>query len=437
MGKLKKLGAMLLVIAVTMTLAVTKASAVTYYDQAVSLDTLGLLRGTGYGYELDLTATRAEAATMLVRLLGKEQEALAGKYQYPFKDVPVWADKYVGYLYANGLTKGTSGTEYSPAVRCDTKMFTVFVLRSLGYMDTSGDFTYDGALDYATGMGLIDGSMAVKSDFLRGDMVAISYSALFQNTKADDGETLIDKLLRENAVDGTIGNRFRDTYAIYEEYLDAYASSMPEGPAKLQQNTSMVISFSGQSDGVTAKSIITIAEVGGRTVMKSEDEITYAGDAETSTSYYADGWVYTESGGEKFKYREEAPDAEALIPSDTVPFYLISSIRKSQNAGETEYNITYNPGLYNDMANVFLAMLGGATIIDIPLSTSALYTTFDASGRLKSQDFNVTLGVNASDGEYTLPLNLELQMRTTVLDTGSHITITLPADLDTYQNLDD
>ena len=45
---------------------------------------------------------------MLTRLLGAEKTALAGNWKHPFTDVPQWADKYVGWLYQNGLTKGVS-----------------------------------------------------------------------------------------------------------------------------------------------------------------------------------------------------------------------------------------------------------------------------------------------------------------------------------------
>ena len=65
--------------------------------------------------------TRAEASVMLTRLLGAEKTALAGNWKHPFTDVPQWADKYVGWLYQNGLTKGVSATLYGSQrnVTCD------------------------------------------------------------------------------------------------------------------------------------------------------------------------------------------------------------------------------------------------------------------------------------------------------------------------------
>lgn len=65
-------------------------------------------------FELGRAMTRSEAVTMLVRLLGRENEALSGKWETPFTDVPAWAEPYVGLAYENGLTTGT-GTPPSAA----------------------------------------------------------------------------------------------------------------------------------------------------------------------------------------------------------------------------------------------------------------------------------------------------------------------------------
>ena len=85
-------------------------------EAAQTLHDLGLFKGTGTDvsgnpiFDLNRAPTRAEAVTMLVRLLGKEDEALAGDWNTPFTDVADWAKPYVGYAYANGLTAGVSQT---------------------------------------------------------------------------------------------------------------------------------------------------------------------------------------------------------------------------------------------------------------------------------------------------------------------------------------
>ena len=74
------------------------AFAADFTECAEHLDNMGLFRGTEQGYELDRAPTRAEAAAMLVRLLGKEEEAGRLAYDAPFTDLQEWEKPYVQYL---------------------------------------------------------------------------------------------------------------------------------------------------------------------------------------------------------------------------------------------------------------------------------------------------------------------------------------------------
>ena len=68
----------------------------------------GLFRGVGTNtdgtpeFDLDRAPTRAEAVTMLVRMLGQESLALAAYediFFCPFSDVADWAKPYIAYAY--------------------------------------------------------------------------------------------------------------------------------------------------------------------------------------------------------------------------------------------------------------------------------------------------------------------------------------------------
>ena len=108
-------------------------------EAAETLYDLGLFKGTGTDssgrplFDLDRAPTRHEAVTMLVRLLGKEAEALAGSWEIPFTDVAQWAKPYVGYAYANGLTAGVSETSFGGERPATAAQFLTFALRALGY----------------------------------------------------------------------------------------------------------------------------------------------------------------------------------------------------------------------------------------------------------------------------------------------------------------
>ena len=166
-----------------------------YTPQAEALKQLGLFLGTDSGFELDRAATRAEAAVMTVRLLGKEADAKNGDFAHPFTDVPAWAGPYVGYLFHNKITTGISDTQFGSSQTATSAQYATFVLRALGYDDSAGDFTWDKSLDKMVSLGIITGGEAAtfESGRLRGYIAAISHLSLFAGLKGSS-LTLLDKL---------------------------------------------------------------------------------------------------------------------------------------------------------------------------------------------------------------------------------------------------
>ena len=70
---------------------------------ADALHTLGLINGTGAsGYALESPATRAQAAVLLVRLAGAQQDAAADNWFSGYRDVPAWASRAVHYAVHQG-----------------------------------------------------------------------------------------------------------------------------------------------------------------------------------------------------------------------------------------------------------------------------------------------------------------------------------------------
>lgn len=161
-------------------------------EAADVLHELGLFNGTGAkadgtpNYDLDRVPTRNEAVAMLVRLLGREEEAINGTWDIPFTDVADWAKPYVGYAYANGLTTGTSGTTFGGDNSVTASQYLTFVLRALGY-ESGADFRWDKAWELSDRIGLTNGQY--KSDeisFLRGDVAIVSNNALATLRKGDE-----------------------------------------------------------------------------------------------------------------------------------------------------------------------------------------------------------------------------------------------------------
>ena len=163
-------------------------SAVAANDEATqaaqTLYELGLFRGTGTNpdgtpiFDLDKTPTRNQAVIMLVRLLGKEEEALAGDWNLPFTDVAKdsTAFPYIGYAYANGLTSGTTATTYSGTNPIKANQYITFVLRALGY-ESGKDFQVGTSYLLSDQLGITHGEYANATAFTRGDVAKISLGA--------------------------------------------------------------------------------------------------------------------------------------------------------------------------------------------------------------------------------------------------------------------
>lgn len=188
--------------------AIPAASAYTSQQltSAQYLNTLGLFNGVGknndgtQNFNLDAKPTRDEAITMLIRLVGKEEDAKKAEVSIPFNDVEEWAKPYVSYAYNNGLTKGNSATTFGGEVRVDSAQYITFVLRALGYSDGS-DFSYNTVWTFSDQLGLTKKEYSKNTtNFTRGDVALISYRSLKQNVN-NGSTTLVKKLIDEGVVD--------------------------------------------------------------------------------------------------------------------------------------------------------------------------------------------------------------------------------------------
>lgn len=93
MSKLTKRMLLLVIVLISFCSVVTYAEdTIEHMEKAEILKELGLFLGSSNEFELDRIPTRAESATMLVRLLGAEVEAKESNYEHPFTDVPMWVD---------------------------------------------------------------------------------------------------------------------------------------------------------------------------------------------------------------------------------------------------------------------------------------------------------------------------------------------------------
>ncbi|MEA4816391.1 MAG: hypothetical protein VB120_05995 [Lachnospiraceae bacterium] len=182
-----------LVLSFTMLMPTYASSNTQAEIQASALKQLRLFKGvSANNFDLDRAPTRTEAMIMLISILGQQSKAANGSWTHPFTDVASWADKYIGYAYENGLTKGMSATEYGSG-NADSDMYLTFMLRTLGYSDSAGDFSWDAPDTLASSCGILPSGLN-SQNFMRADAVLVSWAALKAKMK-DGSQTLSEKLM--------------------------------------------------------------------------------------------------------------------------------------------------------------------------------------------------------------------------------------------------
>ena len=328
------------------------AFAANYTNCADSLHEMGLFQGTQNGYDLDRTPTRAEAAVMLVRLLGKEDEAKALTYTAPFTDLKGWEKPYVQYLYSNGLANGTNRTTFHPTGKCTAQMYAVFLLRALGYSDTA-DFSYANAIETAREQGIYDTGIINVQNFLRDDAAAASYTVLSVSPKNSEG-TLLDQLVSENAITEADAKRYQSLFSSYAQYREATAGM------------DALLHYSVNSEFASPAAVTH----DGRTVMQVQTSETTVFDREKNElltdrkmtlsapntsdkqlltqSYLSDGALYHKLNGSWSAELVTAAEQEGLDAMyGRVPLVCVDSL--SQRAGSWTIICADTPNAYTEL----------------------------------------------------------------------------------------
>ena len=338
--------------AATAAMLTASAFAANYTNCADSLHEMGLFQGTQNGYDLDRTPTRAEAAVMLVRLLGKEDEAKALTYTAPFTDLKGWEKPYVQYLYSNGLANGTNRTTFNPTGKCTAQMYAVFLLRALGYSDTA-DFSYANAIETAREQGIYDTGIINVQNFLRDDAAAASYTVLSVSPKNSEG-TLLDQLVSENAITEADAKRYQSLFSSSAQYREATAGM------------DALLHYSVNSEFASPAAVTH----DGRTVMQVQTSETTVFDREKNElltdrkmtlsapntsdkqlltqSYLSDGALYHKLNGSWSAELVTAAEQEGLAAMyGRVPLVCVDSL--SQRAGSWTIICADTPNAYTEL----------------------------------------------------------------------------------------
>ena len=426
------------------------ASAADFTNCADALNQMGLFKGTETGYQLDRAPTRGEAATMLVRLLGKETEALEKNYQTPFTDVQDWAKPYVGWLYENKLTSGTSETTYSTNSVCTAQMYSTFLLRTLGYSDTATnpDFTYANAIEKKKKKGVIDIGNCDEDNFLRDHVVAMSYTALATEPKDAKYDNLLDKLVADGAIDSAKAKPYQDMFDLYDEYAQLIeknsATTNMEADVKMTMDMKMNdVSVMNMDMDSKISMLMNLEQmdkskfsvVGSTKINMSGALVGQETDINMNTdinAYYTDGVYYVNTAGQKIKmpmsFDEMLSSVDIQALSKKEP---ISSIDTLSKQADGTYNVSYSAGYINSTIDSLFAQLG-MTTDDLEMSMDKIDMTITPeNGLIKGMTADMACTMNIEGQTVGMDINVVYD----VLKTGSSVGVELPADLDTYVDI--
>lgn len=437
----------LLVTALLMTAALcVSASAADYTSAAEELSAIGMFRGTvNGGFELDRAPKRSEAAIMLVRLYGAEEEAAAayqsGEISHPFKDVGPIASPYVAWLYTKGITKGATATTFNSNAACTDKNYVVFLLRALGYEDGK-DFQYAESLTFAEKLGFYQADY-FEGPFLRDDLAAITLQALATDKKG--GETyLLKSLIDTGAVDATKAKNLTEkieNYRVLTRATDAVDSvsqdtnSLTQARGTVQYaGDTMDVSF----DSSTREKIVLR---NGKVQLSSETKITQNGETTESGTWIKDGWLYlyTKDGGVTAKNKvavdDSMTDADlAEVESnqvDKVGLSAIKSISVVKDGLTSYYSVDVDASAAAFLSGILENYVDedDKDLTSIEVSDIKVTYTVNGQGVLGAMTTSFRLKIVYASGEFQgdpMVMDMKYTVATNILATGNAVSITFP-----------
>lgn len=427
-------------------------SASSFDGAAEELSAIGIFKGSASGFQLDQAPTRSQAAIMLVRLYGAEEEAkaayAAGNIKCPFADVGETAAPYVAWLVEKGVANGVSADSFGAANPCTGKAYTIFLLRALGYKDGE-DFTTANAQEFGLTRGLFSPS-ALTGTFLRDDLAALTYQALACDLK--DGSTyLLDSLIKSGAINAAAAKPVTDKIETYRSLQSVTTETMG---GCLDADISMKAGFSYSMKGQSGGTPLDMAESmeftgsGNAKVRMTEEDMEMAmtlglkmeDETMDAEMWLKDGMVYVRSGEET--YKEEIPGLAELsasampVKANAALLPFLESVTSKTSGTDTIYTLALNDALANTaddfISKIFSFMADAGQISTASSMDGSVFTyTLDKDGQLKnaSVSFNIgfTMDINLGEGEQgTFKISMKMDMDMDVKATGKDVKITFP-----------
>ncbi len=162
--------------------------------EACGLQKLGVLRGTGNGFELEREITRAEAVALIFRIVPDNIGAL-GLPKPVFTDLDGhWAYKEVTYAYMLGIVEGVGDNKFEPDRTVTGLEFTKMLLSMMGYKNVTIENAYEMGKNSDLILNNFTKSVVEPNlTLIRSDAVRLIWSALL--AKTPEGTILYKKMI--------------------------------------------------------------------------------------------------------------------------------------------------------------------------------------------------------------------------------------------------
>jgi hypothetical protein len=427
MKPVKKTLSLLMVVIMILSTAVPAfaAPATTVNEKAEALNYLSLLQGSASGdYMLDKPLLRSQAATFIVRLLGRVNHVEENKFDYAITrvpDVPIdsWYAPYVGYCTTQGIIAGNGEGYFEPDENISEKAFLKLLLTALGY-EYGVDFNWSNVFQKAYEAGLVtDISYLTKTadnnNYLRADVVNAMYNALTRvNIKTN--MTLLQNLIDEDVI--------TENQAAYAGFGTGKGPEIGVTQINSVSPTNVYILFDKKVQTVS-ESAITIYETGNSAntldfkiiaqqseslVLQTSDQIPYMGYTVEIRNITAEGEMFPSTVTATFEgYRASELQSDFFKISKVVPVnrstvnvYFTHPIN-SNSAKASYYEIWQGETiLAQGSLNMLTASFGGTpdnmvsvNLIGVTFTENTQYT-LKVSGELTSL---YTVKLNDGEGD--------------------------------------
>ena len=282
----------------------------------------------------------------------------------------------------------------------------------------------------------------------------MSYTALATAPKSGEAD-LLTKLVKDGAVKDAKG--YDDLFALYREYAAATQSDSEETKMSLGMDIDLSMKMSGVDfmSGTIAMDMAADmnAEKMDQSKMAYTADVKMAINAALAESmdlteeeskvamamkyYYTDGYFYMEMDGEKVKMPMSFDDVMAQMDgitetSSAEPISVLKSLTKSTSGGTTTYSVTYATGAFNSLVDMIMDMVPAEDLGDAAMEFTSL--AMDVAVRNDHiQSITMKMGMKMTAEGETMEINMDMTMDD--FKTGSAVTVTLPSDLSSYQEI--